>query len=128
MIGGFSPISKSFVGQWAVTAGSGPWDLTFNQGQIWYTEHFVSSIGSFDPVTHSHTDYPTPSANSNPYGIAANGTLIWFTENNSSVARIAVLDTGNIIPSQSIRFRHRQIPVFTPHLMALDKVGASLVV
>ena len=123
MIGEFSPISKSFVGQWAVTAGSGPWDLTFNQGQIWYTEHFVSGIGSFDPVTHSHTDYPTPSANSNPYGIAANGTLIWFTENNSSVARIAVLDTGNHNTISEYLIQAQANSSLTPHLLALDSQG-----
>ena len=127
MIGEFSPTSKSFVGQWAVTAGSGPWDLTFNLGQIWYTEHFVSSIGSFDPVTHSYTDYPTPSANSNPYGIAANdpanGNLIWFTENNSSVARIAVLDTGNNNTISEYPIQAQANSGLTPHLLALDAQG-----
>lgn len=39
MIGEFNPSTSSFVGQWPVTAGSGPWDLVFNKGVIWYTEH-----------------------------------------------------------------------------------------
>ncbi|HEU5383634.1 MAG TPA: hypothetical protein VFV38_50180 [Ktedonobacteraceae bacterium] len=127
MIGEFNPASKSFVGQWAVTPGSGPWDLTFNKGQIWFTEHFVSSIGVLDPVTHTHTDYSTPSADTNPYGIAANdpvnGNLIWFTENNEDVARIAVLDIGNNNAISEYPVRAEVNVGITPHLLALDAHG-----
>lgn len=127
MIGEFDPTTSQFVGQWAVTAGSGPWDLTFNNGKIWYTEHLVSSIGEFDPTTHTHQDFATPTANTNPYGITANdpvnGNLIWFTENNSSVARIAVLDTTtNAISEYPIRASLQNISL-TPHMIALDAQG-----
>ena len=75
MIGEFNPSTGLFVGQWSVTAGSGPWDLTFAGGKVWYTEHLVSAVGSFDPSTHAHRDFQTPTANSNPYSIAAAGSL-----------------------------------------------------
>jgi streptogramin lyase len=126
MIGEFNPTTQSFVGQWAVTAGSGPWDLTFDQtGKIWYTEHLVSAVGEFDPSTHASIDFPTPSLNSNPYGIAASGSLVWFTENNSSVARIATLDTSahNQISEYLIR---QQLPGgagLTPHMIGVDATG-----
>src|SRR5207253_1034746 len=126
-IGEFDPVTQTFVGQWAVTAGSGPWDLTFNRGILWYTEHFVSAVGRFDPVAHAYTDFPTPTGNTQPYGIAANdplnGNLIWFTENNSTVARIAALDTtnGNAISEYLIR---AQLPSnLTPHKISLDSQG-----
>jgi streptogramin lyase len=121
MIGEFSPSTGAFVGQWPVTEGSGPWDLTFANGQLWYTEHFVSAVGRFDPSTHLHQDFETPSANSNPYGIAANGTLVWFTENNSTVDRVAVLDTGhsNAISEYPIV----QPPSGTPHLIVIGGNG-----
>jgi streptogramin lyase len=126
-IGEFNPTTQTFVGQWPVTAGSGPWDLTFNNGEIWYTEHFVSAVGRFDPTTHAFTDFPTPSASSNPYGIAANdpvnGNLIWFTENNSSVARIAVVDTGNNNAISEYLVRAHLPSNLTPHLIALDAQG-----
>jgi streptogramin lyase len=129
MIGEFSPASQSFVGQWPVTPGSGPWDLTFNQGILWYTEHLVSAIGEFDPVAHTHIDFQTPSANSNPYGITANDpanpNLIWFTENNSSVARIGVLDTGhgNEISEYLIRAQPPGGAGLTPHMISLVGQG-----
>src|SRR5262249_51181051 len=112
---------------WAVTPGSGPWDLTFNKGKIWYTEHLVSSIGEFDPVAHTYQTFTTPTANTNPYGIAAsdagNGALIWFTENNTNVARIGVLDTTtNQISEYLIRASLQNISL-TPHLIALDAQG-----
>ncbi|MFL5830029.1 MAG: IPT/TIG domain-containing protein [Solirubrobacteraceae bacterium] len=121
MIGEFSPSSGQFVGQWPVTPGSGPWDLTVTGGKVWYTEHLVSAVGSFDPLTHSYRDFQTPSANTYPYGIAANGGLIWFAENNSSVDRIAVLDTtsNNAISEYPIV----QPLSGTPHLVAIDARG-----
>ena len=121
MIGEFSPSSGQLVGQWPVTAGSGPWDLTSAGGKIWYTEHLESAVGSFDPATHTHQDFQTPTANSNPYGIAANGGLIWFAENNSSVDRIAVVDTtsNNAISEYPIV----QPTSGTPHLVAIDARG-----
>jgi streptogramin lyase len=123
MIGEFSPTTKQFVGQWSVTAGSGPWDLTIANGKIWYTEHLVSSIGMFDPSTHSYQDFPTPTASSNPYGIAANGALIWFTENNNNVARIAVLNTNTNVISEYLIRASLQNTSITPHLIALDGKG-----
>jgi streptogramin lyase len=127
MIGEFNPSTQQFVGQWPVTPGSGPWDLTFNKGMIWYTEHFVSSIGEFNPNNHTHRDFPTPSPNSNPYGIAANdpvnGDLIWFTENNSSVARIAVLDIARNYQIDEFPIRAQLPSDLTPHLLALDYRG-----
>ncbi len=127
MIGEFSPVTKSFTGQWAVTAGSGPWDLTFNQSKLWYTEHLVSAVGEFDPVTHTYQDFPTPSANSNPYGIAAsdpaNGNLVWFTENNSTVAKIAVLDLGNGNAISEYDIVAQPTGGLTPHMIALDGQG-----
>jgi streptogramin lyase len=111
------------VGQWPVTPGSGPWDLTFANGKLWYTEHLVSAVGEFDPTTHTYQDFNTPSANSNPYGIAASGSLIWFTENNSSVARIGELDTA--APNQISEYLIRQqLPGgLTPHMIGVDASG-----
>jgi hypothetical protein len=104
-----------------VTAGSGPWDLTFSGGRLWYTEHLASAVGSFDPSTHAYRDFQTPTASSNPYGIAANGGLVWFTENNSSVDRIAVLDTNN---NNAISEYPIVLPVSgTPHLVAIGAGG-----
>jgi streptogramin lyase len=121
MIGEFDPSTGQFVGQWPVTAGTGPWDLTFARGKLWYTERLASAVGSFDPSTHAYGDFQTPTANSNPYGIAAHGGLIWFTENNSSVDRIAVLDTAknNAISEYPIV----QPVSGTPHLIAIDANG-----
>jgi streptogramin lyase len=121
MIGEFRPATGTFVGQWPVTPGSGPWDLTFANGELWYAEHYGAAVGRFDPVTHAHQDFPTPSADSNPYGIAASGGLIWFTENNSSVDRVAVLDTGagNTISEYPIV----QPRDGTPHLIAIGPGG-----
>jgi streptogramin lyase len=121
MIGEFDPSSRLFVGQWAVTPGSGPWDLTIAGGKIWYTEHLVSAVGAFNPSTHAYQDFPTPTASSFPYGIAANGGLIWFTENNSAVDQVAVLDTAH---SNAIS----EYPIVapktgTPHLIAIDSSG-----
>jgi streptogramin lyase len=120
-IGEFDPVKRRFVGQWSVTAGSGPWDLIFTGGRLWYTEHFGAAVGSFDPVTHSHRDFATPSPNSNPYGIAASGGLIWFAENNGEVDRIAALDTR----------RHNRVQEYpivlpqsgTPHMIAIGPGG-----
>jgi len=121
-IGEFRPSAGKFIGQWAVTAGSGPWDLTFSNRTIWYTEHLVSAVGTFSPSTHRHRDYPTPSANSNPYGIAAEHGLIWFTENNSTVDRVAVFNTHKrrhaISEYQIVR------PLSgTPHMIAIGPRG-----
>jgi len=121
MIGEFTPATGKFVGQWPVTPGSGPWDLTFAGGKIWYSEHLVSAVGSFDPSTHAYQNFPTPSANANPYGIAANGSLIWFTENNSSVDRVGVLNTTN---SNAISEYPIVAPLSgTPHLLVVDPTG-----
>lgn len=122
MIGEFSPSTGEFVGQWPVTAGSGPWDLTFANGQLWYTEHFVSAVGRFNPTTHVHQDFQTPTANSHPYGIAASGALVWFTENESSVARVAVLDTTqNNAISEYPTVQHPSGS--TPHLIVVGANG-----
>jgi hypothetical protein len=123
MIGEFNPTSHTFVGQWAVTAGSGPWDLTVANGEIWYTEHFVSAVGEFDPVAHTHQDFNTPSSASNPYGIAASGNLVWFTENNSSVARIAKLDLSNNNTISEYLIRANLPSNLTPHLLQVDASG-----
>jgi streptogramin lyase len=124
MIGEFNPTTQSFVGQWAVTPGSGPWDLAFDQtGKIWYTEHLVSAVGAFDPSTHAFTDFPTPSLNSNPYGIAASGSLVWFTENNSSVARIAKLDTSANNQISEYLIRPQPPGGLTPHMIGVDANG-----
>lgn len=120
-IGEFDPLKRKFIGQWALTAGSGPWDLTFARGRIWYTEHFGAAVGRFNPATHAHTDFHTPSAGSAPYGIAANGGMIWFTENASSVDRVAVLDTGK-------HDQIREYPIVlprsgTPHMITIGPAG-----
>jgi streptogramin lyase len=121
MIGEFSPATGTFLGQWPVTPGSGPWDLAFSNGQLWYTEHYGAAVGRFDPATHAHQDFQTPSADSNPYGIAASGGLIWFTENNSSVDRVAVLDTAGD-PAIS-EYQIIQPLSGTPHLIAVGPDG-----
>jgi streptogramin lyase len=123
MIGQFDPVTSTFVGQWPVTAGSGPWDLVYSQGSIWYTEHFTNKIGRFNPVTHAVTDFTTPSQNSNPYGIAARGTKIWFTENTSSVQRIGVLDTANGNAISEYLIRAQVSGNLTPHMLELDAQG-----
>jgi streptogramin lyase len=119
-IGEFSPSSGTFVGQWPVTAGSGPWDLAFSGSTLWYTEHLGSAIGSFDPSSHAHQDHQTPSAGSQPYGIAVAGGSIWFTENNSSVDRVGVLNTKNNAISE---YPIVQPTSGTPHLMTVDASG-----
>jgi len=121
-IGEFRPSTRKFIGQWGVTAGSGPWDLTFSNRTIWYTEHLVSAVGRFNPITHRHHDFQTPSANSDPYGIAAAGPLIWFTENDSDVDRVAVLDTRKHNDPIS------EYPIVrplsgTPHMIAIGADG-----
>jgi streptogramin lyase len=121
MIGEFSPSTGRFIGQWPVTAGSGPWDLTVTNGQIWYTEHLASAVGRFDTATHAHRDFQTPSANSNPYGITASGGLIWFTENNSTVDRVAVLDTAD--PDVISEYPIVQPLSGTPHMIVVDASG-----
>jgi streptogramin lyase len=105
------------VGQWPVTPGSGPWDLTIADGSIWYTEHLVSAVGAFDPTTHAYQDFQTPSANSNPYGIAARSGSVWFTENNGNVDRVAVLDTN----THAISEYPIVLPMSgTPHMITID--------
>ncbi|HEX8731752.1 MAG TPA: hypothetical protein VF725_06785, partial [Ktedonobacterales bacterium] len=126
MIGEFNPTTNAFVGQWPVTPGSGPWDLTFSNGKIWYTEHLVSAVGMFDPVKHTYQDFQTPSANSNPYGIVANDPVhpnrIWFTENNDTVSRIAYIDTStNAITEYKIQAS--PLSGLTPHLIQVDSNG-----
>jgi streptogramin lyase len=121
MIGEFSPSTGRFIGQWPVTAGSGPWDLTVADGKIWYTEHLASAVGMFDPDTHAHLDFQTPSANSNPYGITASGELIWFTENNSNVDRVAVLDTTE--PDVISEYPIVRPLSGTPHMIVVDASG-----
>jgi streptogramin lyase len=120
-LGEFNPSTGKVIGQWSVTRGSGPWDLTVADGRIWYTEHFTSAVGSLNPATHTHRDFPTPSSNSNPYGIAAAGRLLWFTENNSTVDRVAVLDTsrGNAISEYPIVLPESG----TPHMIAVGSDG-----
>jgi streptogramin lyase len=119
-IGEFSPSSGTFVGQWPVTAGTGPWDLAFSGGTLWYTEHLASAIGSFNPSSHAHQDFQTPTPNSQPYGIAASGVQVWFTENNSSVDRIGVLNTKNNAISE---YPIVQPTSGTPHLITVDPNG-----
>jgi streptogramin lyase len=123
LIGEFDPATETFVGQWAVTPGTGPWDLVFAQGALWYTERFVSAVGRFDPVAHTHVDFQTPSPNAHPYGIAAGGSRVWFTENNPSLARIAALDTArsNLIDEYELQPQ----PNFsiTPHMLSIDDAG-----
>jgi streptogramin lyase len=92
-IGEFNPSTGRFIGQWLVTPGNGPWDLTFADGKLWYTDHWGSAVSYFNVSQHTHRDFPMPSANSNPYGIAASRGLLWFAENNISVDRVGVLDT-----------------------------------
>jgi streptogramin lyase len=123
MIGEFNPTTQSFVGLWAVTSGSGPWDLVFAKGKLWYTEHFVAAVGRFDPTTHTYQDFTTPSALSNPYGIAAGNGLIWFTENNSTVARIASLNPSNNNQISEYLIRSSLPSGLTPHLIKLNANG-----
>ena len=122
IIGECNPSTGHFIGQWPVSAGTGPWDLVFAGGKIWYTEHLVSAVGSFDPSTHTHQDFQTPTANTNPYGITANGGLIWFTENNGNVDRIASLNTANN-NAISEYLIEATLNGHTPHLIAIDAQG-----
>ena len=127
MIGEFDSRAGKVVGQWPVTIGSGPWDLAFSTGALWYTERLVSAIGRFDPVSHLYIDVATPSPNSHPYGIAADDVLapghVWFTENNPAIARIGVVDTaqGNAVSEFAIR--GDPPPTLTPHMIAIDRDG-----
>jgi len=125
MIGEFNIATSKFIGQWAVTAGTGPWDLTFAGGMIWYTEHLVSAVGMFNPTTHAFSDIQTPSANTQPYGITASGNLVWFTENNSTVARIGEFNTSNPTTGGISEYLIQASPPsgLTPHLIALDANG-----
>jgi streptogramin lyase len=126
MIGEFSPSTQKFVGQWAVTANSGPWDLTFNGGMIWYSEHLVSAIGEFNPSTHTNQDFQTPSSGSIPYGIAGNdpvnANLVWFAENADTVGKIGVMDTStHTITEYSIQAQPQS--GLTPHMITIDSQG-----
>lgn len=128
MIGEFKLSSRSFAGQWKVTSGTGPWDLIIQNGAIWYTEHWASAVGRFNMTTHAYRDFPTPTASSNPYGIwghdPLNSHLIWFTENNSSVARIAALDTSNSNKISEYLIRAQLSGVnLTPHAITVDASG-----
>jgi nucleoside-diphosphate-sugar epimerase/streptogramin lyase len=119
-IGEFNPSTHRFIGQWAVTRGSGPWDLTFAQGKLWYTDYWASAVSVFDISRHKHHDFPTPSHQSHPYGIAASGRLIWFTENNRSVDRVAVLN----LRSEKISEYPIVLPMSgTPHMIAIGPQG-----
>lgn len=121
MIGEFNPSTRKFVGQWPVTAGSGPWDLLYAKKRLWYTEYLASAVGSFNPTTHAHQDFQTPTAGSHPYGITARRGRIWFTENPTSVDQVAVLDTanGNAISEYPIV----QPKSGTPHKIVVDASG-----
>jgi streptogramin lyase len=121
MVGEFRPSTRRFAGQWAVTAGSGPWDLTFAHGRLWYTEFLGSAVGSFDPATHTHRDFQTPTPGSQPYGITARDRRIWFTENPETVDQVGVLDTtkGNSISEYPIH----EPKGGTPHKIVVDRRG-----
>jgi streptogramin lyase len=119
-IGEFNPSTHRFLGQWTVTRGSGPWDLTFVKGRLWYTDYWASAVSVFDTARHRHYDFRTPSRQSHPYGIAATGGLVWFTENSSSVDRVAALDTRS--------HRIAEYPIVlpltgTPHMIAIGPHG-----
>ena len=121
MIGEFRPSTRRFIGQWPVTPGSGPWDLTFARARLWYTEYLASAVGSFDPATHLHQDFQTPTAASHPYGIAKHRGRIWFTENPTNVDQVAMLDTtnGNAISEYPIV----RPKTGTPHKIVVDASG-----
>jgi streptogramin lyase len=125
MIGEFDPQGWKLEGQWRVIPDSGPWDLAFVQGQVWYTENFISGIGVFNPVTHAFHDYVTPSPNSHPYGLSTDPTSnghLWFTENSNSAERIGLLDTATgKITEYPIRATLKE--GLTPHLITVDAQG-----
>jgi streptogramin lyase len=71
-------------------------------------------------TAHTHQDFATPSANSNPYGLTASGSNIWFTENNSSVDRVAVLNTS----TDTIAEYPIVLPTSgTPHMIVMGPSG-----
>jgi streptogramin lyase len=121
MIGEFDPSTRKFIGQWPVTAGSGPWDLVFSKKRLWYTEYLASAVGSFDPATHTYQEFQTPTPGSHPYGITARRGRVWFTENPTSVDQVGVLDTanGNTISEYPIV----EPKSGTPHLIVVDANG-----
>jgi streptogramin lyase len=119
-IGEFNPATGRFMGQWAVTPGSGPWDLTIAHGALWYTDHWGSAVSVFDTLRHRHHDFATPSANSSPYGIAAEGGLIWFTEDNPSVDRVAAFNLASAKISEYPIVRPAN---GTPHMIAVAPDG-----
>jgi streptogramin lyase len=119
-IGEFDPSNHRFIGQWRVTPGGGPWDLTFARGRLWYTDYFGSAVSVFNTSRHTHYDFSTPSSRSHPYGIAASGGFVWFTENSSSVDRVAVINTWS--------HRTSEYPIVlplsgTPHMIAIGPEG-----
>jgi virginiamycin B lyase len=122
-IGRFDPVTATFE-QWAVTPGTGPWQLAFApDGSLWYTEHFASAVGRFDPVTHAHEDFTTPISNSQPYGIAISGSRVWFTENIAGVGHIGMLDTSANNRIREYQIRAQPSPDLTPHMITLDGSG-----
>ncbi len=78
--------------QWTMSAGSAPFDLTFDtHGDLWFTEFNANAIGFFNPHTDTSVENPIPTPDSNPYGITmdSRGT-IWFTENTAGVGKIGI--------------------------------------
>jgi streptogramin lyase len=63
------------------TADSRPYDLAYDQGNIWFTERSGNKIGRFAVQERSFQEFPIPTANSEPTSIAvAPDGKVWFTE------------------------------------------------
>jgi streptogramin lyase len=120
-IGELDPQSLNW-NQWTMSAGSAPFDLTFDtRGDLWFTEFNGNAIGFFNPHTDTSVVNQIPTPDSNPYGITmdSRGT-IWFTENRSGVGQI-----GSFTPTASgkITIVEHKVTSAQPHLITTDRHG-----
>ncbi len=123
-IGELLPDDNRFQ-QWKTAAGSGPYNLVFdNNGNLWFTEIASNRIGFLNTKTHKVVETPTPTAGSQPYGITKDYKgNIWFTENGKDVARI-----GTFTPTADGTISIQEFPIDAtllsrPHLITATPNG-----
>lgn len=78
-------VSAYQVRTYYLTPGSQPYDLAYDDGNIWFTAFGGNYVGQLDTVTDNVQMHPIPGADSGPTGIAvaADGT-IWFAQQTAN--------------------------------------------